>query len=84
MTRSRIKIDGKFYKVVPWLKHEDCDGCHFWEQTHIAADCPNQQSKVQFCDTGGEFYGKVFIEHGKEGLARYIAVKLEGSNDQHG
>jgi hypothetical protein len=84
MTRSRVKLNGKFYKVVPWLKHEDCDGCYFWDVLGQSHDCPNQQTKDQFCDTGGEFYGKVFIEHGKEGLARYIAVKLEGSNDQHG
>ena len=84
MTRSRVKLNGKFYKVVPWLKHEYCDGCYFWDVLGQSHDCPNQQTKDQFCDTGGEFYGKVFIEHGKEGLARYIAVKLEGSNDQHG
>ena len=79
--RSKIKVDGKFYKVMPWLKHEECDGCHFSPRTH---DCPNQQTKEQFCDTGGEFYGKVFIAHGKEGLAKYIAAKLEVTNDQHG
>jgi hypothetical protein len=79
--RSKIKADGKFYKVVPWLKHEECDGCHFSPRTH---DCPNQQTKEQFCDTGGEFYGYVFIAHGKEGLAKYIAAKLEVTDDQHG
>jgi hypothetical protein len=26
----------------------------------------------------------VFIAHGKEGLAKYIAAKLEVTNDQHG
>jgi hypothetical protein len=83
MTRTKIKFEGKYYKVMPWLKYSECDGCHFWDVKQMA-DCPNQQSKEQFCDEGGEFYGKVFIEHGKEGLARYIATKLEGSNDQHG
>ena len=78
MTRSRIKVDGKFYKTVPWIKHQECDGCHFWENQKHTPDCPNQQSEDSFCDTGGEFYGKVFIEHGKEGLAKYLAIKLEG------
>lgn len=75
MTRSRIKFEGKFYKVVPWIVSGECNGCHFMPRTH---DCPNQQSQDQFCDEGGEFHGKIFIEHGKEGLAKYIADKLEG------
>ena len=78
MTRSRIKFEGKFYKTMPWIKPRECDGCHFWDNLLHKNDCPNQRSEDSFCDTGGEFYGKVFIEHGKEGLAKYLAVKLEG------
>ena len=73
MTRKRIKFEGKFYKTMPWLKHGECDGCHFMPRLDT---CPNQQTKEQFCDESGEFHGKIFIEHGKEGLAKYIADKL--------
>jgi hypothetical protein len=82
MTRTRIKFDGKFYKVVPWLKEGECNGCHFFKNTDQLRDCPNNASKEQFCDDGGEFSGKVFIEHGKEALAQYIAEKLGASDDQ--
>jgi len=78
MTRSRIKIDGKFYKVMPWINHQECDGCHFWQNQQHIPECPNQTRKEEFCDEDGEFYGRVFIELGKEGLAKYIAAKLEG------
>jgi len=78
MTRSRIKFEGKFYKVVPWIERGECNGCHFWKNQNAVPDCPNQGAKDQFCDEGGEFHGKIFIEHGKEALAQYIADKLDG------
>jgi len=81
MTRSKIKFNGKFYKVVPWINAGECDGCCFFKNKDKLMDCPNNASQHQFCDDGGEFSGKVFIEHGKEGLAEYIATKLEGSNE---
>ena len=78
MTRERIKFDGKFYKTMPWIVKGECTGCVFHMKQSQYMDCPNSRSEEdQFCDNGGEFEGKVFIEHGKEGLADYIAAKLE-------
>lgn len=76
-TRTRVKFEGKFYKVVPWIVSGECNGCHFWKNQENL-DCPNQHYEDQFCDELGEFHGKIFIEHGKQAHAEYIANRLEG------
>lgn len=70
--RKRVKFEGAWYKPVPWLKHESCDGCSLY---HPNKQCLNEVSEGEPC-LNGEFKGKVFIRCGKEGLAEYIAKKL--------
>lgn len=79
--RSRIRYEGVWYKPVPWLRDGECDGCAMNESRHNAA-CFNQTApEGEPCSAGGEFEGMVFIRCGKEGLAEYIAAKLEMPND---
>jgi hypothetical protein len=81
--RSRIRYEGVWYKPVPWLKESDCHGCAMNETRKLTTTaCYNQSTpNVEPCSTGSEFDGYVFIRCGKEGLAEYIAAKLEGSDD---
>jgi len=79
--RSRIRYEGVWYKPMPWLKEGECHGCSMNKDSY-AGHCYNQSGpKDEPCSEGGEFQGKVLIRCGKEGLAEYIAAKLEGSND---
>lgn len=75
--RSRIKVNGTWYKPVPMVKHGYCVGCALDEET----DCINGELGLypDACNWGSEFQGMVFIKHGKEALADYIAKKLEGA-----
>ncbi len=74
--RSKIKHNNVWYKPMPWLKEGECHGCAMQKDSYIGP-CYNQ-GDVEPCSEGGEFEGKVFIRYGKEGLAEYIAAKLEG------
>lgn len=40
--------------------------------------CINDVWDSEPCNTNSEFEGKVFIRHGKEALAEYIAKRLGG------
>ena len=76
--RSKIKVNGTWYKPVPSIKREYCDGCAM----DIAGnDCINGSGGLypNACSVNGEFQHVVFIKHGKEAMAEYIAKKLEGS-----
>lgn len=70
--RTKIKVDKKYYKPVPWFDEGECTGCHFNKTG--AMDCPNGNSDA--CDSGNEFEGVIFIPHTKEAMAEYIAKKL--------
>ena len=70
--RSKIKVNGTWYKPVPSLKQGYCYGCVL-DMTH-KFDCLNA------CSVNGEFQHVVFIKHGKEAMAEYIAKKLEGGS----
>ena len=77
--RSRIRHEGVWYKPVPWLVEGECHGCAMNTATYRST-CYNQGA-VESCSEGNEFEGMVLIRCGKEGLAEYIAAKLEGSNE---
>lgn len=73
--RSKIKVDGKFYKPMPWLKNGDCDGCNLGgEYTNC---CYNTNENGTPCDEGNEFDGYIFVRMNKESVARYVMSRLE-------
>ena len=74
--RKRIRVDGLYYKPVPWLFHNKCDGCAL----DINHRCINGDSGEfpSACNEGGEFEGVIFIRSTKESLAEYIAKRLDG------
>lgn len=76
--RTKIQVDGKWYRPVPWLVSTECDGCAFNEK-----DCINASSSkfATLCDDGNEFSGMIFVPNTKEGLAEYVAKKLGADDD---
>lgn len=75
--RTKIKVNGTWYKPVPSLKGGYCEGCALDEND----DCINGLSGLypNACSVRGEFQDMVFIKYGKEAMAEYIAKKLEDS-----
>ena len=72
--RSKIKVDGKFYQAVRWIKKDSCNGC--------ALDpfkCINNDNDMAACDYDGEFAGHIFIGMDKESKARYVLARLEAA-----
>ena len=77
--RRRIKFEGQWYKPVPWLKTNECDGCAMqYDSGNYPKQCINDVWADEPCGPTSEFEGKVFIRCGKEALAEYIAKKLGG------
>lgn len=79
--RTKIRIDTKYYKLVPWLVIGECIGCVFKKDPN----CPNKSdgSFHNKCSEGSEFDKHIFIPATKVGLADYIALKLDhGSENQ--
>jgi hypothetical protein len=73
--RSKIKFEGVWLRPVPWLKEGDCHGCYV---DATSADCDfNTAANDRPCGDGGEFAGMIFIRNTKEGMADYVAKKLE-------
>jgi hypothetical protein len=68
--RSKIKVNGKFYKPMPWLE-EGCLGCDL-----DGNGCINSGDEDP-CDDGYEFAGYIFVQMSPEGMARYVAARLE-------
>lgn len=69
--RSKIKVDGKFYKAVKWLIPHDCTGCA------LESDGCLQANGEDVCADNCEFEGHIFIASGKEALAQYVLARLE-------
>lgn len=76
--RTKIKVNGKYYRPVPWLEEGECDGCALDKP---GSNCYNTEANGSPCDDGQEFSGHIFIRHTKEALAEYIAKKL-GADDE--
>lgn len=68
--RSKIKVEGKWYRPVPWLKDASCDGCAL--DGVDGAGCINTTKYGQPCDDGKEFTGMVLIPNTKEAYESYI------------
>lgn len=78
--RTKIRVDNKWYRPVPWLTDGNCDGCAF-DKNNVML-CINNR-KDQPCDDGHEFTGMILIPHTKEAMAEYVAKKL-GAPDEDG
>lgn len=76
--RSRIRVNDKWYRPVPWLSEAECEGCSFDGQGCING---NHDKFGSLCDDGMEFSGMIFIPNTKEALAEYVAKRLEGNSD---
>jgi hypothetical protein len=76
--RTKIRVDNKWYRPVPWHVDGECDGCVF-----DGKDCINDSSSkfAGLCDDGCEFSGMIFIRNTKEHFAEYVAKKLEGPEE---
>lgn len=74
--RAKIKVDGKFYRPVPWLKAYECTGCVFDKK-----GCINNNDHGNPCDSENEFDGYIIIPATKVGLANYIALKLNHESE---
>lgn len=74
--RTKIKVDGKFYRPVPWLEESDCVGCAFEK----SQGCPHNDSDC--CNWDDEFSGQILIPMGKEAMAEYIARRLAPKQDE--
>lgn len=86
--RTKIKVDGKYYRPVPWLQPdaEECKGCAFDRGDYVSskeAGCINKADgdKGGPCDDGNEFGGMIFIRFSKEAMAAYVAAKLGADDD---
>lgn len=83
--RTKIRVDGKWYKPVPWLDPDDeCDGCSFDRGDFVESvknGCINTDAKGSPCDDGNEFSGMIFIPATKIGMAEYVAKKLGAGDD---
>lgn len=75
--RSKIKVNGKFYRPVPWMLGDECDGCFFEHE-----GCINVESNNSPCDDGNEFTGKILIPATKKAMAEYVAKKLGADDDK--
>lgn len=79
--RSKIKVNGDWYKPVPWFVDAECDGCIF-----DTLGCINSEHGGKFerlCDAGQEFEGMIFIRNTKEALAEYVAKRLGVDDDDY-
>lgn len=77
--RSKIKVNGDWYKPVPWLVEAECDGCIFDILGCINAEPNGKFAKL--CDDGNEFTGMIFIRNTKESLAEYVVKRLGVDDD---
>jgi hypothetical protein len=80
--RTKIRVNGKWYKPVPWYVDRDCDGCVF-----EGGGCINGSANVSgkfagLCDDGEEFGWMIFIPSTKESLVKYVAKRLEGNQEE--
>ena len=65
--RSRIKVNGLWYRPVPWMREDECHGCAF-----EGVECINTTEYGSPCDDGQEFAGMVLIPNTKEGYEQYM------------
>ena len=68
--RSKIKVEGRWYRPVPWLKEASCDGCVL--DIENGNDCINTAAYGQPCNDGEEFTGMVLIHNTKEAYEAYL------------
>lgn len=72
--RTRIKIDGKYYRPVPWLEEASCEGCSL--EGYSVACSFNVEANGNPCNTGNEFAGRIMIRMTATAMAEYLARRL--------
>jgi hypothetical protein len=77
--RTKIRVDDKWYRPVPWHGHAECDGCVFDGNNCINASGSRFNG---LCDDGNEFSGMIFIHNTKEHFAQYVAERLCGNQEE--
>lgn len=65
--RSRIKINGEWYRPMPWMEDGECTGCAFDRE-----GCINDSEHGNPCDDGNEFSGMVLIPNNKAAYEEYV------------
>jgi hypothetical protein len=78
--RTKIKVNGAWYKPVPWHVDGECTGCVFDDNGCINAELRGKF--VNLCDSSQEFEGMIFIRNTKESLAEYVAKRLDGNQEE--
>jgi hypothetical protein len=80
MMRTRIKVNGLWYRPVPWTHKDDCRGCAL-----EGVGCINTTENKSPCDDGNEFTGMVLIRDTKEAYEEYmhkaVLLKFDNANN---
>lgn len=71
--RSRIKVNGLWYRPVPWFAEggAECTGCAFERN-----GCINTEDRDNPCDEGQEFDSQIFIRYTKEAYENYLTQQV--------
>ena len=70
--RSRIKVNGQWYRPVPWFgEGKECTGCAFEQK-----GCINPADRGGPCDDGNEFEGHIFIPNTKAAYEEYLTQQV--------
>jgi hypothetical protein len=80
--RTKIRVNDKWYKPVPWHVDGECDGCVFDGDGCINGSANVSGKFAGLCDPDCEFGGMIFIHNTKESLAKYVAKRLEGNQEE--
>ncbi len=76
---NRVKVAGVWFRPVPWLVENDCDGCAL----NDASECTfNTHINDHPCDHEGEFNGKILIRTTKEAYEKYAVAAVKAKFDQ--
>jgi hypothetical protein len=75
--RTKIKVNGVYWKPMPWLEDGDCIGCQLDHTEFDKSHCINEEQQGRPCDLGGEFEGYIFVRATQNGIAEYVKKRLE-------
>ena len=77
--RSKVKVDGVWYRPAPWLAENECDGCAL----NTGSQCMfNTDTNEHPCAAENEFTGQILIRHTKEAYEKYAVAAVKAKFDQ--
>lgn len=77
--RSKVKVHGMWYRPVPWLAENDCEGCGL----NTAVECLfNTHTNEHPCDAENEFAGKILIRTTEEAYEKYAVAAVKAKFDK--